>query len=309
MSAAYFVDRSESLSHHGIKGQKWGVRRKNYVAKGIYEHHPDGYNYNENRNGNTKAMSRYREGTDIANVQKTKSQVNKDKIKKAIAIGAAIAGTALAAYGVYKLHSYMKMNNKSLTDVGNDVARKMGESKASLERFKENVKNAKIQRSKAYEEGLKSYSVQKRRSQASDLLKFMEENSNNSKSANINNMAERWLKGENFYGEKGQATDSVDYFKSLMKRNGYVSTPQQTRSDVAKSSLDKVREIVNSTKSSSNSSSEPMSSYNERLKNVQSTLANMAAKNQSVIDGSSSVGRKALEKLLKRHGIRTKGLI
>lgn len=68
----YAIDRSDSLAHHGIKGQKWGVRRKDYVAKGIYQHHPDGYNYNDNRSKLTVSRN-FREGT---NVSRYKRQLN-----------------------------------------------------------------------------------------------------------------------------------------------------------------------------------------------------------------------------------------
>lgn len=331
MSEYYGVIRSDDahLEHHGIKGQKWGVRRYDYVAKGIYQKHPEGYDYNDNRSKLSTSRN-FRKGTDpnyrqeLKNTPKTKSQVNKDKVKTAVGIGIAVAGTALAAYGAYKLRGYMKANNKAFNDLGKDLARKAGEAKSSLDRYKENLANAKLDRAKAFEEGLKSHSIEKRKSQASELLKFMEENSNNSKSANINKMAERWLNGENFYGEKGQATDSIDYFKDLMKRSGYVKSAQQTKADVAKSSLEKVREVANSLKQTNATSS---TNSTQKAKETLDKLTEMAKQNQSALNRSSSnvddftkkmldgnddasnAGREALEKLLKKRGIRTKGLL
>lgn len=55
---------SEELSHHGIKGQKWGIRKERNAS-------------NATKNA---------------------------RIKKAAKIGAIVAATALAAYGGYKLH-------------------------------------------------------------------------------------------------------------------------------------------------------------------------------------------------------------
>lgn len=134
MSEYYGVVRSNDahLEHHGIKGQRWGVRRKGYVTKGVYQKHPDGYDYNENRNIRIKAMSKYREGTDLAQIQKSRSQVNKDKVKKAVGVGLAITGAALAAYGMYKLHQH----NQQVRANNAQVAKQFAEMKDRLKNFK-----------------------------------------------------------------------------------------------------------------------------------------------------------------------------
>ena len=72
------------LYHHGVKGQKWGVRRF------------------QNRDGTltAKGKSHIREN-DEPEVQKKKGL--SDKQKKALKIGATVLGTALVAYGSYKV--------------------------------------------------------------------------------------------------------------------------------------------------------------------------------------------------------------
>lgn len=81
------ISYSSELYHHGIKGQKWGVRR-----------------YQE-PNGTLTDAGRKRYATSIkksiANVKSNPEA--KAKLKKAAKIAAVTAGTALAAYGTYRL--------------------------------------------------------------------------------------------------------------------------------------------------------------------------------------------------------------
>lgn len=77
------------LYHHGIKGQKWGVRRF------------------QKKDGTltAKGKERYRQDDSTTDEQAEKNRKKglTDKQKKAIKIGAAVVGTALVAYGGYKL--------------------------------------------------------------------------------------------------------------------------------------------------------------------------------------------------------------
>lgn len=69
------------LYHYGVKGMKWGVRRNRSLSK-----------------GNPKKASS----------NKSEAQARSEKIKKAAIIGTAVVGTALAAYGTYKVSKYLK---------------------------------------------------------------------------------------------------------------------------------------------------------------------------------------------------------
>ena len=68
------------LEHHGIKGQKWGVRRF------------------QNKDGTRTAAGKAR-----AQEEDTGKKGLTDKQKTALKIGAAVVGTAIVAYGGYKL--------------------------------------------------------------------------------------------------------------------------------------------------------------------------------------------------------------
>ena len=72
---------TDYLSHHGIKGQKWGVRR--------YQNEDGTYT---------------NEGKKRRNIS--------DKTKNYIKIGAAAVGTAIAAYSAYKLSNFIKDSAK-----------------------------------------------------------------------------------------------------------------------------------------------------------------------------------------------------
>lgn len=74
------------LAHHGIKGQKWGVRRF------------------QNKDGSYTAVGRKRRG--FKSSLRTKWDGLSDNQKKAIKVGAALAVSALALYGSYKLYKY-----------------------------------------------------------------------------------------------------------------------------------------------------------------------------------------------------------
>ena len=79
----------DELYHHGIKGQKWGIRR--------FEN-PDGTLTPEGK-------ARYRGENSIK--QRLSMKLKDPKVQKAIKIGAAVAGSALAIYGGYKFSQYM----------------------------------------------------------------------------------------------------------------------------------------------------------------------------------------------------------
>lgn len=128
------------LAHYGVKGMKWGVRRaKDPVLgekKAAYKQAKKDYNksYSEaykyssrhpvgqwaSKKKSAEAGRRWEDAIDKAgklNTAKSEyKQAKKDARntpeakaarKKALKVGAAVAGTALAAYGAYKLNKYV----------------------------------------------------------------------------------------------------------------------------------------------------------------------------------------------------------
>lgn len=85
----YYVFPKNYIYHHGIKGQKWGIRRF------------------QDKSGRLTAAGRQRINRREKENEKTEDKKRlTDKQKKYIAIGAAAVGTALVAYGGYKLYKH-----------------------------------------------------------------------------------------------------------------------------------------------------------------------------------------------------------
>lgn len=139
------------LVHHGIKGQKWGVRRfqnpdgtwtdagkkrygasvesENYgKAKIAYKNAKKDYNKSFNKASALSTQKNWEDVWDKGQVlESTKKEyktakeaykntddykeLQKQRIKTAAKVGATMAATALAAYGAYKLNDYVKNEN------------------------------------------------------------------------------------------------------------------------------------------------------------------------------------------------------
>lgn len=162
-----YVIVNGELYHHGVKGMKWGVRKKRpesaeraalRSAKAKYKAANKEYSRSfdkasarsiagyspikKHRVSNTKRWNDVAKKAESANAAEKeykdakKAYKNTDEYKarrvKAIKVGAAVAGTALAAYGAKKFHDYIRSENGKLAEEAGRKAMKEASNWSSI---------------------------------------------------------------------------------------------------------------------------------------------------------------------------------
>lgn len=104
------------LAHHGIKGQRWGIRRYQNSDGSLTAEGREHYGYGDSRQ---PSMDIYDSST------KSKKRFTlTDNQKKYLKIGAAVAGAAVAAYGVYKLSQWVDITKSPRFDEATGLMKK-----------------------------------------------------------------------------------------------------------------------------------------------------------------------------------------
>ena len=96
------------LCHHGVKGMKWGVRKAKKLVRtsGRFLKKTAGYASKTIAKGRvTHPNGSNKSSTTMKNNEQYKDKVS--KAKKAVKVGAAVAGTVLAVYGAKKLNDVL----------------------------------------------------------------------------------------------------------------------------------------------------------------------------------------------------------
>lgn len=130
------MPKSNELYHYGVKGMKWGHRKRidpigsiGRRASGTYQ------NMNNARAARQQTRQAQRQAKQAARNTPEAKAARAEKAKKAAKIGAAVVGTALAAYGTYKLAKYVQGKRsqaamqKANDYINKNVYRKWGDTK------------------------------------------------------------------------------------------------------------------------------------------------------------------------------------
>lgn len=114
MYGVYYQKNDDELMHYGVLGMKWGHRKVNPYAMSMRNTKVHYKKQKVNNSVHTKADK-------IAYKQTDEYKAKTAKRNKAIKAGAAIAGTALAAYGAYKVSKFVRNKNSQIR-IGQQLA-------------------------------------------------------------------------------------------------------------------------------------------------------------------------------------------
>lgn len=122
-------DKESTLCHYGIKGMRWGHRKPQNTVETAHRNRASSQAYSNYQ----QAKQAYKDAKKAERQSPEAKAARKAAAKKAVTIGAAVIGTALAAYGTYKLAKFMKDKK---------IAKEAAAARAAQEEWRKTVQTA-----------------------------------------------------------------------------------------------------------------------------------------------------------------------
>ena len=146
----YIITNGGELCHYGIPGMKWGRRKARPEATGMGRFRSSRVTQAPSPRQAYKAQQQqakkaYKEEMNAYKQTPEYKAQRIAKAKTAAKIGAAAAGTALAAYGVYKVAKYVqneKARKAGEQAVKDAIAKQMREQEYARQRFERMMRDA-----------------------------------------------------------------------------------------------------------------------------------------------------------------------
>lgn len=271
-----FESDQTSLQHFGIKGMHWGVRR--FENKNGTLTSAGRKRYDTDEDGDYKKIGNKTPAPKASSEGEPKKKSLSDKQKKMIIAGAAIAGTALAAYGGYKLH---QLNTKATEGISKEFNRKAAanyraSSKLQVEGFNNHDQGFKIARESGADAGNRLMDLGKNYFDQASLHKDLADQYRFKANSKKYSVKEKYN-----YLKKGKVEDSA---LSKLTRN-QINDAQIKRSGLKVLADDAVKKAQTSSKPAQNSSqTKPQSS-------VQKPKANQEANKKVTSDTLKIAGQ------------------
>lgn len=182
------------LMHHGIKGMKWGIRKK-------YKAHPRDYKYNKEYLSDEEAA--------IA--------AKKAKRKKMLKIGAAVTVGLLAAYGLYKYSEFINSSS------GNSSVKSINTDTITKNRLTEMKDSGKLGDAKIHVDPLKGHIYNKSHLYDKELVSSLSPNEHNAIVSYTGNgyfdMNKYLRTGNEVYNKNGETSKKIKSMTNALEKS------------------------------------------------------------------------------------------
>ena len=181
------------LMHHGVKGMKWGIRKK-------YKPHPRDYKYNKEYSSDEEAIA-----------------AKKAKRKKILKIGAAVTVGLLAAYGLYKYSEFINSSS------GNSSVKSINTDTITKNRLTEMKDSGKLGDAKIHVDPLKGHSYNKSHLYDKELVSSLSSNEHDAIVSYTGNgyfdMNKYLRTGNEVYNKNGETSKKIKSMTNVLEKS------------------------------------------------------------------------------------------